>query len=194
MEPIATDRPLPRLVSSFSHAQGVLWIEEVRNLIRKKEKITKVMDRAIEIIDLIHSTDVKPHTTCKRGCSYCCHVPVGLTECEALYIQAKTGKTANLKNEKILTVETLKGAPCTFLKNGECSIYEFRPITCRVFSSFEDPEIYCNEASTLHYMFALESPTVKSTMINWVAFTALVGLGKREKRTRIKDIRQFFPA
>jgi Fe-S-cluster containining protein len=91
--------------------------------------------------------------SCKKRCDYCCYGPVEIYYIEAKYIS----ENANVKikeNFKIFNREEYQQKiffegnyfkKCPFLKNKECSIYEFRPFICRIFHSMSDPEI-CKEA------------------------------------------------
>jgi Fe-S-cluster containining protein len=75
--------------------------------------------------------------TCSQGCYYCCNTPVAVTGVEAEYIAHNTGyKIVSMANAKMK--KHSRPGYCPFLREGECSIYEFRPMACRVFTSFDD--------------------------------------------------------
>lgn len=97
---------------------------------------------------------------CENRCSYCCTLRVESFAPEIFYI------TKQLKNKmKVSELDILisklkdysdkaKGLkaeqhllPCVFLDNGKCSIYSFRPATCRKYNSM-DAEI-CKEPFSL---------------------------------------------
>ena len=73
--------------------------------------------------------------SCKRGCSECCERgDYPLTDIELAYLmrgytelppERRTIVQENIKN-------MVKGGVCPFLINKECSVYEHRPVICRV--------------------------------------------------------------
>lgn len=115
----------------------------------------KVIDRLNQLVDDGLRLLPWPERTCTRGCSHCCHVAVSLTALEANYIQARTGyRVESLEKREY---DEASRAPCSFLKNGECAIYEHRPIACRIFLSFDDIQ-YCVDETATHKMLALSEP------------------------------------
>ena len=75
------------------------------------------------------------HICCKKGCSACCEKgDYPLSDLELKYLMQCF---SNLDNETKVKVQknfqsTQKGGQCPFLINSECSIYNYRPIICRV--------------------------------------------------------------
>lgn len=99
--------------------------------------------------------EVMPHTACRKRCSHCCHVAVLVPKPEAALIAARTG-------HKLGKPTVQRGGdpskrigrgyedipfgyhnPCIFLKEGRCSIYAHRPLTCRTQYNFDDDELLC---------------------------------------------------
>lgn len=161
------------------------------NMIDNNASIEAVFDFVLGALDERLRKDLYPHGTCTRGCSHCCNISVGVTAVEARYIEAKTGHKANY-NQK--TEQNFFNVPCVFLKQGECSIYPYRPITCRVFTSLEDPA-RCEGNDKPHYFVAFEAPTKnKRTFINLLGFNTIINLCLREKQKEFGDIRQYFGA
>jgi Fe-S-cluster containining protein len=83
---------------------------------------------------------------CHQGCGYCCHIGIGLYQVEADYIAASTGAAA----KKVLPDPTRKASswfdparPCPFLRDNACSIYAYRPMTCRTHFNFEPTNRRC---------------------------------------------------
>lgn len=90
--------------------------------------------------------------TCKRGCHHCCNIAVAITDGEAKLILSKARKNniridkEKLKKQSRYTNKnwhTLSNdnIGCVFLKNGECQIYDYRPIICRVHFSVSPIEL-----------------------------------------------------
>jgi Fe-S-cluster containining protein len=194
---ILTDRPPPQLTMSLDNETANKWFRHLRGLVESGAPIKAVFTYLYRRLDSIMAADVNPHLACKRGCSYCCHVAVTITPAEALHIEQMTGHTANFDDAAYYTPKDMDamGHPaCVFLKSGECSIYEVRPSVCRIFGSFSDPELYCKDGATEHHIFRLDAPEEgQQTIINWMVYTALIGLAaRRAYGFKIKDIRQFF--
>jgi len=94
--------------------------------------------------------DTAKRISCKKGCSFCCYLHVDITSAEAdLLARHVTGEHAkqfmkqsdhNLDNWRELPYQDRK---CAFLVNGECSVYEYRPVSCRKYLVVNDPK-KCN--------------------------------------------------
>lgn len=85
---------------------------------------------------------------CKKGCSYCCHLKVAVTEIEAFAIAARLRKAGPRSvaafRERAPTTAGRTAAdrlgakqPCPLLAEGACSVYRDRPLSCRVVVSFD---------------------------------------------------------
>jgi len=87
--------------------------------------------------------------SCTRGCSHCCHLSVDIWPPEAQVIE-RYCKEHNIPIDLEYLGKQMGYAPlelpispvsaCVFLKNGECSIYEARPIMCRKYFVATPPE------------------------------------------------------
>lgn len=91
-------------------------------------------------------------TACARGCDACCHVPVMLLSSEAEVIGREIGIPPNevpleLRNTAAPTWRG-KGHACPFLKAGECSIYESRPLACRQLFNLDADAYLCQHEET----------------------------------------------
>lgn len=127
-------------------------------------------------------------TACRRGCSHCCHIAVGVTATEADYI----GKCIGIKatpSKHVRHVPDFAGFdygyhnPCTFLVNGECSIYEHRPLACRTHYNLDVDELLCRldppKTWAVPYMNTIPIQTVMAAIASpgW----------------KVADIRTWFP-
>lgn len=94
-------------------------------------------------------SEIQSQIPCAK-CSHCCHQAVTINEYEAyvigVYIKAKpqnVERTISLdKSEE--DVRKWSGIPCPFLKDGECSIYWCRPLSCRLHHSLANTPDRCD--------------------------------------------------
>lgn len=95
----------------------------------------KFIDQWVEAVGLHESSP------CKRGCSACCTHNTDITQVEAVTIaQHYQIPFKNIKEgEVVLTHKPSEfdGMMCPFNKDGECQVYDLRPIVCRTFFSQE---------------------------------------------------------
>jgi Fe-S-cluster containining protein len=99
--------------------------------------------------------DVKQKSSCKKGCSFCCHVSTDISEDEAFLIAdyCKTNgigiPAAYLHSQLLYEADKIymsSCSACVFLKDNKCSIYPVRPIACRKYFVFT-PASLCEQAS-----------------------------------------------
>jgi len=90
--------------------------------------------------------------SCKKGCSFCCHINVDVSEPEAALIAYHCRKNSIRvdaaylqKRVQVRRTEIAFShfAACPFLKNNECTIYSVRPISCRTHLVTNEPE-FCD--------------------------------------------------
>jgi Fe-S-cluster containining protein len=128
------------------------------------------------------------NVACKRGCSHCCHIAVAMTPAEAEVIGKRIGREperdVNLR-DNLDDFDFGYHNPCTFLKEGECSIYADRPLACRVQYSLEGDAVPCE----LHPPESRYVNYLNTTKFDY-ALLQIVGI---EKREALADIREFFP-
>lgn len=124
---------------------------------------------------------VAKYTPCKKGCSYCCYYPVSISGVEIDYIEKQT----RIKRRKeYLPKSDFHGSPCPFLKNGCCSIYEFRPFVCRKHVTLTRDNTWCKPENANDETFTL------------LSFSGVEGAFRRIRHesasSEMFDIRQVF--
>lgn len=128
------------------------------------EEIPKMENPApADLVKLIYKTAdfyydqvTRKEAYCKKGCSWCCRVPVDVSAIEAQLI----GEYIGIEPKNLTADRQWYRMPdktkCPFLKNDCCSIYPVRPFNCRVFASADDPK-NCVDGSTKHNIFNYQS-------------------------------------
>lgn len=125
---------------------------------------------------------------CARGCGHCCHVSVPITEFEAQMIAEGIGVKAQVvKQSKRPDISQFGShTPCPFLANGECSIYEVRPLTCRMHMNFDQDNYWC-----LHENW--QKPEAEIPRPNIQPLEQAYHMLPAKTKPIVADIRDFFP-
>lgn len=115
-------------------------VEENTSFKIKSRRLYKLADEMKEML--------APFVACSSGCSYCCHMPTFIYQHEADAMAAASGRRARQLKHRPPHVafkagRAFNGHPCPFLSSeGRCSIYEHRPLICRVHNSLaDDPDV-----------------------------------------------------
>lgn len=96
---------------------------------------------------------------CKKGCSDCCNIPVMVTSAEAQVIAKRIGRELSVPkvshqaavmddigSKRLAAVSNKRytGTPCPFKSSaGACSIYEERPLPCRLQFNMDNDNLLC---------------------------------------------------
>ena len=106
------------------------------------KRITQISARLeVKLKEVLNTADqifghAGKFAACARGFGHCCHVSVPITQFEARYM----GNNLGIKHKLI---EYGSHTSCPFLHHGECSIYEHRPLTCRMHMNFDRDNYWC---------------------------------------------------
>jgi Fe-S-cluster containining protein len=166
---------------------------------RKVIALNAIFDKAGDVLSSV--------TPCKANCGHCCYQAVGVTEPEAKLISDHLGKPLvkpevnyltqikaqaeanggklDPKDTELRDEEVVKyaGKPCTFLaKDGNCSIYEVRPMACRTYFSIEADNRPCQ------YSLNSGGKVINPNTSQFV-LAQVVALGEQH----MADIRDWFP-
>ena len=127
------------------------------------------------------------YASCSKGCHYCCYYDVQITPLEAEHISRETGIK---RNEPKGLVKTGHNAGCVFLgEKGRCSIYEYRPLTCRAFTAFGPPELCDGGTKKQAHIGNASTAGPGEPLIISIQLIAHI-----MKKMVMYDIRQFFTA
>lgn len=137
---------------------------------------------------------------CRKGCDHCCHIPLTISKVEAEMIGRATGRSPQAPAAAIrlaelgdteydwqrAQAELQAAAPatsCPFLVNHACSIYESRPLPCRILINLDDDELLCRKVE------GVDVPVpYADAMVLKAHYMAL------QPAAVLADIRHFFPA
>ena len=150
-------------------------------------RISIKLQEILRTADLILSK-AGEYAACARGCGHCCHVHVPIADFEAQYIGdhivvAPIALKHSMRHER---AEFSGATPCVFLKNGECSIYEHRPLTCRMHLNFDMDEFWCRHENWNKPEAVIPRPNINALMD---AYHLLGG----KAQPLVADIRDYFP-
>jgi Fe-S-cluster containining protein len=140
------------------------------------------------------ASPMEPIAACRKGCCHCCFIPCHILSEEAKLLADLTGRTM-VKPEIRFSVASRQdpnapepdpkrhlGEPCPFLKDGLCSVYENRPISCRTHYNLDDDSLLCE---------VVPDHPVTVPMINNHSILGYIAL--QFPKDYLSDIRDFFP-
>lgn len=111
----------------------------------------EVMDEIYKLHNqLRQANQIDQHTSCGRGCNFCCHDEIMMSQLEAEHFKAKALpvakiNTKHLKKQVAATgdfdnqLKFVERACPMLLPNGDCSVYDQRPLICRTHNSNDEP-------------------------------------------------------
>jgi len=145
----ATDRNYQSIMARAPWLEN-LW-EDLQRVILMNASARSKYPKMVAIADRIASA-VSPSAVCRSGCSSCCHISVVINQIEADRIAAASGKPLKAAVSDI-TSSPMKigqvadahfGVACPFLVDGLCSIYEHRPLSCRLHFNIGADSFFCD--------------------------------------------------
>ncbi|WP_299580139.1 YkgJ family cysteine cluster protein [uncultured Sunxiuqinia sp.] len=162
----------------------------------------KAIDQLIDSIAMVAKQQDMP-IHCQKGCSYCCHQAVFANSYELHYLghfmqqtlpkeeiqhvydtaRTKNRTTSKLEEQTMLNYKS----PCPLLKDNACSVYEARPMACRIYLSTKLStcrEFYQNPENEDNYPALLDFPLMAGRMMNEGFMAAL-----KEKDIEIAEFR-----
>jgi hypothetical protein len=160
----------------------------VKTILSAPKSVTNKIIALWELADEMMAFNGK-NVACKRGCSHCCHIAVAVHPAEADVIGKRIGR---VPRKDVTLRSNFKGFdygyhnPCTFLMNGQCSIYANRPLACRVQYSLDVDSLLCE----LNPLEPVPVPYINPLKFNY----ALAQIVQPAQRESSADIREFFPS
>ncbi len=143
---------------------------------------------------------------CHKGCQWCCHQTVYANSYELHYLSEKIKtKFSATKILKWLEIAETKfaatsvmnekelarfKAPCPLLEDGACSVYEARPMACRIYLSTKLEtclEFYHHPENEQNYPALIDFPLRAGRMMNEGFMAALKGYGIETAEFRLEE-------
>lgn len=144
------------------------------------------------------STPLQALAACRQGCAHCCHIPVTISSVEADLIGRRMGRrparpaqAVRLQefddlDEAVPALEAISAgrepSPCPFLQDDACSVYDVRPMACRLLLNLDDDDLLCHLVPGQ----AIPVPYANSQQLKGLFILAQVA-------APLADIRDFFP-
>lgn len=171
----------------------------VHSQVRRLEKAPRIQQKIFWLRQLAQtfSESVAPHAACKDGCDGCCRQPVALTQQEAELIARETGAALHVPADWSSEGKAEYVAqPCSFLKDSRCTIYEHRPMVCRLMFNMDVDALLCQRVpGALSHVPYADYSQHKELYIR--AHLGKVKTGEEMRSSlgqlRLADVREFFP-
>lgn len=155
--------------------------------------LRQFMKSAYALVDKMAGT-YSEYVPCRKGCAHCCKVSVAVSLLEAVYITKMTGIEPITRSPKMMRkAGTPKGTDyCPFLdrRTATCSIYEYRPLACRMFAAVDDHK-GCESHSNAHWLMNSESNPLYTHIIEVMAH-ATASAANYTPYTPYAEIRAWF--
>ena len=183
------------LVNVRAHANEPRLTSQLRQLEKApavKHKIYWLRQMAETFADA-----VAPQAACRDACDGCCYQPVSVTEPEAQLIARETGAPLHTPTEwSTLPVMKHAGQPCPFLQDARCTIYQHRPMVCRLIFNMDADALLCQMVPGARS----QAPYADHGIYKELYIRAHLGKVKSDeemqaalKALRMADLREFFP-
>lgn len=148
----------------------------------------------------------KMGVACHKGCQWCCHQAVYANSYELHFLsekiktryssekisiwleaaEAKFARTSKMNEEEISKYKL----PCPLLEEGACSVYEARPMACRIYLSTKLEtclEFYRHPENELNYPALIDFPLKAGRMMNEGFMAALKENGIETAEFRLEE-------
>ena len=140
---------------------------------------------------------VAPQAACSQACDGCCYQPVSVTLEEAQVISREIGVPLHMPQEwNTLPVMKFAGQPCVFLQDSRCTIYQHRPMVCRLIFNMDADALLCQMVPGARS----QAPYADHGIYKELYIRAHLPKVKSQeemqaalKSLRMADLREFFP-
>lgn len=135
----------PLMAPNALERKSTLIAQENASIATKRRKIFELADEFNRVL--------QPHTAFQNGCSHCCSLPTLIYRFEAERLAKASGRRLTPMSFRprevvVNAARRFYGQPCPFLVNNHCSVYNDRPLICRLHHSLNDDATECKYGST----------------------------------------------
>ena len=166
---------------------------ELNDLLRQlRQAQTPAVPAKTKVIRLRHiagewSRAFASKTACASGCSHCCNLGVMVPKSEAKLMAKAIGRQLvepdqNLDLHSATERNSFLGTPCSFLADGRCSIYQHRPMMCRMLVNMDSVDLLCRIVD------GVDVPVPYLNTLELKAYFAFL-----TQTEQFADIREWFP-
>ncbi|HAS6359169.1 TPA: YkgJ family cysteine cluster protein [Vibrio vulnificus] len=162
------------------------WVNNEYSASKQSEALSRMYHFADKYME-----EANKYLVCTKGCAHCCKAPVLITSAEATYIENHT----DYAKEQLGIIQELpnkiSNSYCPLLdqESAKCSVYEYRPLTCRLFGTFDHFD-HC-ESGVTHNTHQIESVDVLEQVYHLIATDCVDGF-KTTGLAAASDIRFWF--
>lgn len=155
VQPQQADTPVERLEAFIAHEP---WLEpqavvkQAKRIYIQNAGLQVRYGQFVRLADRINQA-VMPFAACHKGCDYCCSSMVtAIYRFEAIKLSEVTGRKMTevpyQPRELVIAEHNQRSVhPCPFLAEGTCSVYEHRPLVCRLHHSLSPRAEDCRPLS-----------------------------------------------
>ncbi|HCE1583001.1 TPA: YkgJ family cysteine cluster protein [Vibrio parahaemolyticus] len=119
-------------------------------------KIEDFMPRMYSIVDDMTKEMTGKDAVCRKGCAWCCKIPLTVSAVEASYIWARYGVEMDMNAKNVIRNEVDDYCPLLDQDTGLCTVYEARPLACRTFFTYDHPK-ECEDPTNAHNITSMNS-------------------------------------
>lgn len=148
----------------------------------------ELADAVIEQVMPLLDPGFAGKVTCSNGCAHCCRQSsILIDEIDAEVLAAHTGRKISSASP---TSRKWQGIACPFLNEADqCSVYEIRPMTCRMSLSVDSP----SKCKTEERRSMVDLRTLNSAIFLDLLKPPLKESLLKSRGGKERDIREFFP-
>lgn len=121
---------------------------QMQKQMNRGQSVNGIMRSAYRFIDEM-TQSMADYSVCAKGCSHCCKLDVHISSLEAEYIEKNTEYSISFGNADREKYTNDVYCPFHDPETAQCQIYDFRPMACRWFFAYDDPQL-CEDPLQMH--------------------------------------------
>ncbi len=138
---------LVRLISVEPWLHPAVMEDETTKIVSMNASFRVRHSRLEQLADRVNAA-IAPLAACRKGCHYCCSMVTLIYRFEAVRLATITGrKMVELpyrSHDQVIQINRLRPQQqCVFVNDGNCAVYEHRPMICRLHHSLANDAEPC---------------------------------------------------